>query len=73
VKSKFEDPILAIKIRMLELDLKQKDMTKYMGCKSHISEVLNYKRKLSLPMIRKLHSALGIRLTILIKDYELIE
>ena len=38
------DPIEAIKIRMEELDLKQKDLVGLIGGKSRVSEILN-KRK----------------------------
>ncbi|MBI1306758.1 MAG: transcriptional regulator [Bacteroidetes bacterium] len=63
------DPIEAIKIRMEELNLKQKDLVGLIGGKSLISEVLNKKRKLTLAMIRKLNETLNIPTEVLIKDY----
>ncbi len=37
------DPIEAIKYRMKELNLKQKDLVPYIGTKSKVSELLNKK------------------------------
>lgn len=71
--SKDDDPIKYIRYIMRHYGLKQKDMVLYMGSKSHVSEVLNYKRKLTLPMIRRLHDKFRIPASVLIKDYELEE
>jgi HTH-type transcriptional regulator / antitoxin HigA len=65
------DPIEAIKIRMEEMDLKQKDLIGIIGAKSKVSEVLNRKRKLTLDMVRKLSENLKISASILIQDYQL--
>ncbi len=65
----FPDPIEAIKFRMEQLGLKQKDLASTLGYKSRISEVLNKRRKLTLSMIRRLHKRLDIPTDILIKDY----
>ena len=54
------DPIDAIKLKTQELGLKRKDLSKYFGSVSRVSEVLNRKRPLSLEMARKLHKDLGI-------------
>ena len=48
------DPIEAIKIRMEEMQLKQKDLIDAIGGKSKVSEILNRKRKLTVKMIRNL-------------------
>ncbi|WP_256484612.1 helix-turn-helix domain-containing protein [Endozoicomonas sp. 4G] len=40
--------------------LTRNDMKRYFGSASKVSEILNGKRDLSLTMIRKLHSGLGI-------------
>src|SRR3989304_4789244 len=45
-------PVEAIKFRMEQEGLEPKDMIQYMGSQSKVSEVLNYKRPLSVPMIR---------------------
>jgi HTH-type transcriptional regulator / antitoxin HigA len=61
------DPIEAIKYRMEEMNLKQKDLVPYIGNKSKVSELLNRKISLSLSMVRNLSEALHIPLEILVK------
>ena len=63
------DPIEAVKFRMEQLGLRQKDLTQTLGFKSRVSEILNKKRKLSLEMIRRLHEQLNIPTQILIREY----
>jgi len=65
------DPIDAIKFRMDQMGLQQKDLTKYIPAKSKVSEILNRKRGLSLPMIRALHRHLGIPAEILVREIKL--
>ncbi len=65
------DPVRAIKFVMEQNNLSQKDMIKYLGSSSKVSEVLNYKRKLTLSMIRKLSDELKIPAQLLIEDYSL--
>jgi HTH-type transcriptional regulator/antitoxin HigA len=62
-------PISAIKFRMEQSGLVQKDMVEYFGDKSKVSEVLNLKRPLSLKHIRKLNHSLHIPLEALIEEY----
>lgn len=59
-------PIEAIRFRMDQLGLRQKDLVPYIGSPSKVSEVLNGKRPLSLSMIRALHEQLGIPAEVLI-------
>ncbi len=66
------DPIEAIKIRMEEMHLKQKDLAFVIGGNNRVSEVLNRKRKLTVEMIRNLTLKLSISPNILIKDYQLV-
>lgn len=66
------DPIEAIKIRMEEMNLKQKDLAAYIGGKNRVSEVLNKRRKLTVEMIRNLTARLNLSPHILIRDYQLI-
>ncbi len=54
------DPIEAIKYRMLEKGLTNKDLEPYLGGQSRVSEVLNRKRGLSLKMMKRLHDGLNI-------------
>jgi HTH-type transcriptional regulator/antitoxin HigA len=63
------DPVEAIKFRMDQIGLKQKDLGKILGHKSRASEILNKKRKLTLEMIRKLHRELKIPTEVLVQEY----
>lgn len=54
------DPIEAIKYKMEENDLSQKDLVKYFGTKSRVSEVLSRKKPLTLKMIKTLYQNFGI-------------
>lgn len=63
------DPIEAIKFRMEQMNMNQKDLAEIMGFTSRVSEVLNRKRKLTLNMIRKLSVALHIPTEVLIQEY----
>ena len=65
------DPLEAIRIRMEEMDLKEKDLIPFIGSKSKTSEVLNRKQKLTLEMIRKLTEKLSISANVLITNYSL--
>ena len=66
------DPIEAIKIRMEELQLKQKDLIGILGGKSRVSEILNKKRKLTVEMIRNLNQKLNLSPVLLISDYQIV-
>ena len=65
------DPIVAVRIRMEELQLKQKDLIGIVGSKGIVSEVLNKKRRLTVKMIRNLSERLKITPNVLIQDYDL--
>ncbi len=65
----FPDPIEAIKFRMEQMGLKQKDLAEVIGFKSRVSEILNKKRKLTLEMIRNLNLKLHIPTEVLVQDY----
>lgn len=65
------DPIEAIKIRMEELNLKQKDLIGIIGGKSRVSEILNKKKKLTVDMIRQLETVLKISASVLVSNYQL--
>ena len=65
------DPIEAIKIRMEEMNLKQKDLVGVIGGKSRVSEVLNKKKKLTVEMIRELERILSISASVLVNNYKL--
>ena len=63
------DPIEAIKFRMEQMGYSQNDLAKVVGLKSRASEILSRKRKLSLEMIRQLHTTLHIPTDVLIQSY----
>ena len=64
------DPIEAILYYMESRGLSPRDLATYIGSHVPVSEILNRKRPLSLAMIRKLHTGLGIPAEILIQSYE---
>lgn len=63
------DPIEAIKFRMEQMGYKQKDLEGILGLKSHVSEIMNRKRKLTLEMVRNLNEKLNIPLSSLVQQY----
>tara|TARA_B100000809_G_scaffold101249_1_gene99814 strand:+ start:1789 stop:2157 length:369 start_codon:yes stop_codon:yes gene_type:complete len=65
------DPIEAIKIRMEEMNLKQKDLVGVIGGKSRVSEILNKKKRLTVEMIRELERTLHISASVLVNNYKL--
>ena len=67
------DPIEAIKIRMEEMNLKQKDLIGVIGGKSRVSEILNKKKRLTVDMIRELERILHISASVLVKNYQLVD
>ena len=60
------DPIEAIKFRMEQGGLSIKDLEPMIGKSNRVYEVLNRRRRLTLPMIRRLHKGLGIPADVLI-------
>ena len=62
------DPVEAIRFRMEQMGLKQKDLIPFIGSRSKVSEVLSGQRSLSVSMMRKLHEGLGIPAEVLLKD-----
>ena len=64
------DPIEAIKFRMEQEGLTRRDLEPYLGSRARVSEVLNRKRPLSVEMIRRLNTGLGIPAEILIRPYK---
>ncbi|RUA33316.1 MAG: transcriptional regulator [Bacteroidetes bacterium] len=63
------DPIEAIKFRMEQMGMKNKDLAEIIGYKSRASEILSRKRKLTLKMIRNLHEKLKIPYESLLNRY----
>jgi HTH-type transcriptional regulator/antitoxin HigA len=66
------DPIEAIKFKMEQMEMSQKDLAEVIGLKSRASEILSRKRPMSINIIRKISRALSIPADILIQPYETI-
>ncbi len=62
------DPIEAILFAMEQRGLSRRDLEPLIGSRARVAEVLNHKRPLTLPMIRRLHQGLGIPAEVLIAD-----
>lgn len=62
------DPVEAIRFRMEQEGLTRKDLEPLIGGRSRVSEVLNRKRPLTIGMIRRLRSRLGISADVLIGE-----
>jgi len=65
------DPIEAIAYHMESRGLCRRDLEPYLGSRARVAEVLNRQRRLSLEMIRRLHTGLGIGADVLIQPYPL--
>ena len=65
------DPIEAINYFMESRGLTRVDLEPYIGSRARISEILNRKRPLTLSMIQRLHSELGIPAEVLVKPYKI--
>jgi len=64
------DPVEAIKHHMESRGLEPKDLVPYIGSRNRVYEVLNRKRPLTLKMVWRLHTGLGIPAESLIKVEE---
>ena len=64
------DPVEAILFAMEQRGLSRRDLEPFIGSRARVAEVLNYKRPLTLPMIRRLHQGLGIPAEVLIGESE---
>jgi len=54
------DAVAAIRFAMEQRGLTRRDLESFIGSRARVAEVLNHKRSLTLPMIRRLHAGLGI-------------
>lgn len=62
------DPVEAIKFRMDQQGLKPKDLEPMIGQRNRVYEVLNRKRPLTMAMVWRLHTGLGIPAESLIRQ-----
>lgn len=65
------DPIALVQFAMEQRGLDRAALQPMIGDRGRVSEVLNKKRPLSLAMIRKLHSGLGLPADVLVRPYRL--
>jgi HTH-type transcriptional regulator/antitoxin HigA len=65
------DPVEAIKFEMDQRGLSVKDLEKTIGRPNRVYEILGHRRPLTLQMIQRLHSKLGIPAESLIKPGKL--
>lgn len=64
------DPLTALRFRMEQQNLKQKDLAPFIGSPAKVSEVLSGKRQLTKTMIRNLSAGLGIPAEVLLQAAE---
>jgi HTH-type transcriptional regulator / antitoxin HigA len=62
------DPVQAIEFAMEQRGLTRRDLEAYIGSRARVAEILNHRRPLTLPMIRRLHEGLGIPAEVLIRE-----
>ena len=60
------DPVAAIRFRLDQAGMEQKDLVAILGSRSRVSEIMNHKRSLTVEMIRKLFDELHIPMEALI-------
>ena len=64
------DPIAAIEFMMEQKGLSRRDLEPAIGSRGRVSEILNRKRPLTLPMVRALSALLHIPAEVLVQPYE---
>jgi HTH-type transcriptional regulator/antitoxin HigA len=64
------DPIAAVEFMMQQKGLTRRDLEPAIGSRGRVSEVLNRKRPLTLPMVRELSALLQIPAEVLIQPYD---
>jgi len=64
------DPIAAIMFMMEQKGLTRRDLEPAIGSRSRVSEILNRRRPLTLPMVRALSALLNIPIDVLAQPYE---
>ena len=67
------DPVESLRYHMESRGLSRADVAPYLGGLQIAREVLARKRALTIPMIRRLHSGLGISADVLIQPYRVLK
>ena len=65
------DPVEAILYHLESRGLTRRELEPFIGSRARVSEILNRRRSLTLKMIRKLSTGLGIPAEILIQPYDI--
>jgi HTH-type transcriptional regulator/antitoxin HigA len=65
------DPIAAVLFMMEQKGLTRRDLEPAIGSRGRVSEILNRKRPLTLPMVRALSALLHIPTDVLVQPYEI--
>jgi HTH-type transcriptional regulator/antitoxin HigA len=64
------DPIAAIEFMIEQKGLTRRDLEPAIGSRGRVSEILNRKRPLTLPMVRSLSALLQIPTDVLVQPYQ---
>ncbi|MDX2223645.1 MAG: helix-turn-helix domain-containing protein [Rhodospirillaceae bacterium] len=65
------DPIAAIEFVMEQKGLTRRDLEPAIGSRGRVSEIMNRRRPLTLPMVRALSMLLGLPPEVLVQPYQL--
>lgn len=65
------DPIAMIEFVLEARGLTRKHLEPYIGTRQRVWDIMEKRRRLTLPMIRRLGKGLNIPVDVLIQDYEL--
>ncbi len=65
------DPVEAILFAMEQTGITRKDLETVLGSRSRVSEILNRRRRLTMPMAWRLHHEHGIPAESLLRPYDL--
>ena len=60
------DPIEAVKLKMKEKGMKNKDLVGYVGTKGYVSAILNKQKPMTLELARLFHNKLGVPADVLL-------
>jgi HTH-type transcriptional regulator/antitoxin HigA len=66
------DPVDVLRYVMEQRNLSASDLVPYIGQRGRVYDILNRRRRLSLPMIQRLHKELGIPADLLIQPVRLV-
>ncbi len=65
------DPIAMIEFVLDARELTRKDLEPFIGTRQRVWDIMEKRRRLTLPMIRRLHEGLNIPVDVLIQEYAL--